>query len=277
MHTTLRTLTSYEANDIVANSRKNPLEAWRRLQKRYDPTTGGRKRNLLRTNVSPGLFSLLEIQAEIERLESDVSRYEKKLKDKLDDEIKLAGLESLVLEELEKHLILNSNRLRTFEDARLEVVTYVEAKFGLRNRDSKPSDTGSGGHSDPMDVDAVNSLSCGKGNGSSSPRDGCVNKCGGAHFQRDCNARKNTGKQSSGKGKQSKSWSKSEGKGRTRENPQENSKGTKGAKGSHKGRTSKTGLSGLENSKSEASSDTQESAQTCPTDTSWNDGWNCDE
>ena len=215
----------------------------------------------------------------IERLESYVSRYEKKLKDKLDDEIKLAGLESLVLEELEKHLILNSNRLRTFEDARLEVVTYVEAKFGLRIRDSKPSDTGSGGHSDPMDVDAVNSLSSGKGKGSSSPRDGCF-KCGGAHFQRDCNARKNTGKQSSGKGKQSKSWSKSEGKGKSKENKGKStgkSKGTKGAKGSHKGKTSKTGLSGLENSKSEASSDTQESAQTCPTDTSWNDGWNCDE
>ena len=85
------------------------------------------------------------------------------MKDKLDDEIKLAGLESLVPEELEKHLILNSNRLRTFEDARLEVVTYVEAKFGLRIRDSKPSDTGSRGHSDPMDFDAVNSLSSGKG------------------------------------------------------------------------------------------------------------------
>ena len=62
-----------------------------------------------------------ELQAGIERWESYVSRYEKKLKDKLDDEIKLAGLESLVPDELEKHLILNSNRLRTFEDARLEV------------------------------------------------------------------------------------------------------------------------------------------------------------
>ena len=60
-------------------------------------------------------------------------------------------------EDLEKHLILSSNRLRTFEDARLEVVTYVEATFGLRNRDSKPSDAGARGHSDPMDVDAVNS------------------------------------------------------------------------------------------------------------------------
>ena len=88
--------------------------------------------------------------------------------------------------------------------ARFEIVTYVEAKLGLRIRDSKPSDMGSRGHSDPMDVDAVNCLSSARGKGSSSPRDGCF-KCGGAHFQRDCNARKSTGKQSSGKGKQSKS------------------------------------------------------------------------
>ena len=54
---------------------------------------------------------------------------------------RLPVLESLVPEELEKHLILHSNRLRTFEDARMEVVTYVEAKFGLRISDSKPSDT----------------------------------------------------------------------------------------------------------------------------------------
>ena len=92
-------LTSYEANDTVANSRKNPLEAWRRLQKRYDPTTGGRKRNLLPTIISPGRCSPLELQAGIERWESCVSRHERKLKDKMDDEIKLAGLEVLAPEE----------------------------------------------------------------------------------------------------------------------------------------------------------------------------------
>ena len=54
MHTALMALTSYEANDTVASSRKNPLEARRGLQKRDDPTTGGRKRNLLRTIISPG-------------------------------------------------------------------------------------------------------------------------------------------------------------------------------------------------------------------------------
>ena len=132
---------------------------------------------MLRTIIAPGRCSLLELPAGIERWASNVSRCEKKLKDKLDDEIKLTGLEALVPEEVEKHLILNSNRLRTFEDARVEIVAYVEAKLGLRIRDSKPSDTGSRGHLDHMDVDAVNSLASDKGTGSSSPRDGCF-KCG---------------------------------------------------------------------------------------------------
>ena len=67
MHTALMALTSHEANDIVAKSRKNRLEAWRILQKRYDPTTGGRERHLLRTIISPGRCSLVDLQAGIER------------------------------------------------------------------------------------------------------------------------------------------------------------------------------------------------------------------
>ena len=69
--------------------------------------------------MSLGRCSHSGLQASVERWESYVSCYEQKLKDTL-DEIKLAGLEALVLEELEKHLILGSHRLRTFEDARLE-------------------------------------------------------------------------------------------------------------------------------------------------------------
>ena len=41
MHTALMALTNYTANDSVANSRRKPLEAWRRLPKRHDPTAGG--------------------------------------------------------------------------------------------------------------------------------------------------------------------------------------------------------------------------------------------
>ena len=90
-------------------------------------------------------------------------------------------------EELQKHLMLNSNRLRTFEDARQVIVTYVGAKYGLRIRDSKPSASEAREHSDPMDVNAMKSLaSCtGKGRGPGSPRDNWF-KCGGNSFQRDC-------------------------------------------------------------------------------------------
>ena len=83
MDTALMALTSYEACDIVANSPKNPLEAFRRLQKRYDTTTGGRKRHLLRTIIFPGRCSLSELPAGIQRWEHYVSRYEKKMKDKV--------------------------------------------------------------------------------------------------------------------------------------------------------------------------------------------------
>ena len=102
---------------------------------------------------------------------------------------------------------------------------------------TKPSDTSTRGHSDPMDVDAVNSLSSAKGKGSSSPRDGCF-ECGGAHFQRDCNSRKGTGKQSYGKGKQSKSWTKSEpsfsDEGKSKENKGQSKGKSKGTKNANK-------------------------------------------
>ena len=255
-------------NDIVANSRKNPLEAWRRLQKRHDPTTGGRKRNFLRTIISPGRCSLLDRQAGIECWESYVSRNEKKLKDKLDDEIKLANLEALLPEELEKHLIFNSNRFRTFEDARLEIVTHVEAKFGERIPDSKPSDTGPRGHSDPMDVDAVNSLSSGKVRGHRVRVMGVLSAVEQIFKETAMHARAQASNRL--KGKQSKSWSKGEVKEtvkRARENPKESTRVK------HRKLVSQA----LKTRNQRQAWALEESAQTCPHDTSWNDGCNCDE
>ena len=96
-----------------------------------------------------------------------------------------------------------------------------------------------------------------------------VFKCGEEHFQRDCNASKNTDKQTSGKGNQSKSWSMSElsisGKGKSKENQglskglskgtKSENKGSKVAKGLCKGKTSEKGISGLENLNSETCSE----------------------
>ena len=64
---------------------------------------------------------------------------------------------------------------------------------------------------------------------------------------------------------------------RTREKPKENPMEPKVPKAHTRAKHRKLVSSGLEHSKSEASSDTQESAMTCPADACWNDAWNCDE
>ena len=76
IHAALMALTSYEADDIVANSRKNPLEAWRNTARRQEVESGICFARSFLLEVA-----LLELQAGIERCESCVSRYEKKLRD----------------------------------------------------------------------------------------------------------------------------------------------------------------------------------------------------
>ena len=55
-----------------------------------------------------------------------------KLEDTLDDETNLAGLEASVPEELE-HWIVSSNFLRTFDDARLGIVTSCGSEVWVDN------------------------------------------------------------------------------------------------------------------------------------------------
>ena len=104
-----------------------------------------KKRNLLRTIISPGPSSLLELQAGIERWESYVSRYEKKTKDKLDDEIKLAGLGSLVPEELDKtfEMRFHFEKLVNWYGKNELILVYLEnnmVNFYL-NRELKSTET----------------------------------------------------------------------------------------------------------------------------------------
>ena len=90
-----------------------------------------------------------------------MSRHEKKLKDKLDDEIKFVGLETLVLEELENHLILYSHSTRiACELSRMRAWrSFCVWRQGLVEELVIPSRVTRVRHLDPMDVDAVNSLS----------------------------------------------------------------------------------------------------------------------
>ena len=218
----------------------------------------------------------------------------------MDDEIKLAGLEALVQEELEKHLILNSNRLRTYEDARLEIVTYVEAKFGLKIRDSKPSDTALREHLDAFhgcwgwstlsrQAKEKGHLLCAMG--VSSAMEHIFNETSMQVRTLASTRQAKAIKASRGPRVSPQSQAKEKGKENSGKSTGK-SKGTKGAvhvsKGSGNGETLKTGISSLENLKSETSSENHDSVQlgqVCYTETlwiheewsadEWNDDWSC--
>ena len=145
----------------------------------------------------------------------------------MDDEIKLIGLEALAPEELE----FNSVRLRTFEEARLEIVTYVEAKFGLMI---------------PLMLTLSILLHPAKEKGHR-VHEMVVSSAVELTFNETAmhaNPRKGNGKQPSGKGKQSMLWLKSADKGKSKEGQGDGkSKGiSNGARGSFNGETSKTVL-----------------------------------
>ena len=124
----------------------------------------------------------------------------------------------------------------------------MEAEFGLNIRDSKPSDTSTRRHADPMDVDAVISrLAEEKGHqvrviGVLSAVAHIFNETA-MHAKAQATNRTAKANRASHRSKSEPSHS---GKGKSKENNGK-SKGTKsanqGAKGLHKGKTLKTGLS----------------------------------
>ena len=119
LHTALQQLTSGEPFDLTQNVEKgNGLECWRKLARRYDPSTGGRKRNLLKQVLSPGRCKMEELAGALERWEEAVTRYSRRKDDlgnreSLSDSVKMAALESLLPVELEEHIMLNQSRNST--------------------------------------------------------------------------------------------------------------------------------------------------------------------
>ena len=112
-HGALMALTDGESFDLVSGSGGHGFEAWRKLVRRWGPITVGRARNILRTIMNPGRAKLNDLQGAIERLEELFRRYcSRKRSDGshpiLDEEIRMASLESLLPENLEHHCQLNA-------------------------------------------------------------------------------------------------------------------------------------------------------------------------
>ena len=154
LHVALMALTEGESFDIVLGAAPNGLEALRRLVRRWDPLSGGRRRALLRQILVPERCKLQDLPAGLEKWEELVRRYEKRRAGgstaALDDDIKTAALEALVPGELEQHLAMNRARITTYDQVRAEIQAYIEARrsqFALK--------VGAGARNpDAMDVDS---------------------------------------------------------------------------------------------------------------------------
>ena len=223
----LSQLTDGEAFDIVVNSGKNAgFEAWRRLHRRYDPATGGRRRNMLREIIGPGRCKQdRDLQPAIERWEDLVVRYERKAGKSLDDDLKMAALEAMAPTELERHLLLNTARLTTYSAMREEVYLYMETRAGIRMKQEHVTHTGA---ADPnaMDVGSFVGGKAGKGKGkgksgkgkgkeATQPKkfDGACHNCGkSGHMAKDCWAPKSSLAASSAYGKAAPQKGKGKGK-----------------------------------------------------------------
>jgi hypothetical protein len=158
--TVLVSLTSGEPLDIVRGC-TNGWEAWRRLTRRYDPTTGGRRRNLLQAILKPERASMDTLSHKLEQWEELVRQYERRRdangdKKVLDDDIKCSVLEDLVPQELATHLRMNRSRLGTYDLMRSELMLFCEIRTGnkIKPRSGASASGGKGGGDDPMDVDS---------------------------------------------------------------------------------------------------------------------------
>ena len=183
MYALLAQTTDGEAMDIVRNTiPRSGLEVWRKLNKRYDPQTVGRKRALLSRILNPGVSKLSELSAAIEQWEARVRVYTSRAgaERSIPDDVRTGILIEMTPDVLKQHLYLNQNRLDDYDKVRSEIATYLESRHGKEaiEKDGGPQ---------PMDVGAMTK---GKGKGNASPtcwrcgmpghRAGeCTNKGGG--------------------------------------------------------------------------------------------------
>ena len=84
VYVALAELLEGEALDIVQNTTRGAgLEAWRKLVRRFDPQTVGRKRTLLSRIVNPGTVKVHELSRAIEQWEERVRSYQSRAREKI--------------------------------------------------------------------------------------------------------------------------------------------------------------------------------------------------
>ena len=203
-----------ESMQIMHNSNFSGTEAWRRLTKRYSPTTPVRGLQLMMSVVSPQKITkgnkVLEM---IERWETKILALERDFNERLSERMKAGVLLNMMPGDLQNSLIQQADKLENFKMAKEKVVSIMEAKNAL--------------HPDAMDIDNVNYESYDNTDQDDGEEedlgdvhiDSMCNRCGGkGHFARNCGTPDPGGKgKGKGKGKDGKGFSQQQAKGSSRD------------------------------------------------------------
>ena len=143
------------------------FEAWRKLSKKYSPTTPMRGMQLMMAAINPGKAKgLEEVAIHIDRWEAKVLALSRDFNELLSEKMRAAILTSMLPADLQHALIQQADKIEDHKSTRDRVATIVEAKLALKNPDAMECDAvhRSTDHaeawednSEACDVDAVNS------------------------------------------------------------------------------------------------------------------------
>ena len=128
----LKNLTEGESFDMVLSAGEGQgLEAWRRLNRRWDPIATGCSEKLWESIQSLGKSRVEDLMSLIERLEDLLRRYLIRRKTEgdvavLDEDTKMASLESLLPKEMEQHVQLNKAKLTNYFLLRAEIMKEIK-------------------------------------------------------------------------------------------------------------------------------------------------------
>ena len=248
--TALIALTEDESNDIVVGAGDGQgLEAWRRLHRRWDPSTGRSRLGLLNMINNPPNVKMADLHGALERWLQQISRFERRkgpdgVFEKVGSTAKCAALYLMVPQNIKNHFTLNTGRLKTFDDYYQELCLIMDETSGSSVKPPSILQTGGGGGVQPMDVDSLGTKGGGKGKGkggwkgggqgagkgSTTQFQGYCDNCGKwGHKKADCWAKPKdgSGKPDTKKGDGGKKDDKGKGKGKKGKG-----KGKKGKAGS---------------------------------------------
>ena len=145
----ISTMVQGEALQVLHNCDYNGAEAWRRLSRRYSPSTPLRAMQLMLQVVNPGKAkNVKEIPGIVDKWETRVLALERDFKENVGSRMKAAILISILPNDIQDALIQHADKYEEYQPTKEKILSIVDAKMAMRSPDEMDVDAvgGHGGH-----------------------------------------------------------------------------------------------------------------------------------